>query len=197
MKALFVSLILLSLISLEVPAQIKVPDNARYSKESIYITRQLDLNMPANKALDSVFNEYGKSTKLVKMLFDRVAAGKADAYIQTDSPGRFKVLDYESAKEMTGGLSSTNFDKIFLREHWMFDTINSRMVVRILKLSPAVKQDENRYVPTIWIPYPKVRYYLSRHYIVDSKGKRYDLSEYFEARHFSGKMVSYDKQLIR
>jgi len=197
MKALLVSLILLSLISLDVPAQIKVPDNARYSKESIYVTRQLDLDTPANKMLDSVFNEYGKTMKLAQMLLNRVAAGMVDAYLRTGRADSFSVLGYNSAKDIADSLYSLKFDKIFFLEQWMFDTVNNRMVVRIMKLSPAVKFDEEKYVPTIWIPYHKVRYYLSRHYIVDGKGKRYELSEYFEGRHFVSKWVSYDKQSIR
>ncbi|MBZ0100371.1 MAG: hypothetical protein K8F30_14920 [Taibaiella sp.] len=197
MKAFFVSLILLSLISLDAIAQINGPNDVGYSKWTIYITRQLDLHTPANKVLDSVFNEYGKTMKLTQMLFDRVTAGRADAYIRTGKADSSSMLDYHSAKEITDSLYSTKFDKIFFLECWKFDTINNRMVVRILKLSPAVKLDENRYVPTIWIPYPKLRYYLSRHYILDTKGKRLDLNDYFEGRYFAGKIISSYKPSIR
>lgn len=197
MKASFVSLILLSLISLNAIAQIKEPNDAGYSKWTVYITREVDLFLPANKVLDSVFNEYGKTMKLTQMLFDRVIAGRADAYIRTGKADSFSMLDYQSAKEIADSLYSTKFDKIFFLERWMFDTINNRMVVRILKLSPAVKLDENRYVPTIWIPYPKLRYYLSRHYILDTKGRRRDLSDYFEGRYFASKIISSYKPPIR
>ncbi len=197
MKAVLISVILLLPVSSQAIAQIREPDNARYNKESIYVTRQLDLHMQANTVLDSVFNEFGKSMKLAQMLLDRVSAGKVDTYIQTGRIDSFSILDYDSAKEITDSLYSTKFDKIFFLECWMFDTINNRMVVRILKLSPAVKLDGNRYVPTIWIPYHKVRYYLSRHYIIDGKGKRYDLSEYFEARHFTSQIIRSDRHIIR
>lgn len=197
MKARLIPLILLSLISLEVLAQIREPDNARYSKRAIYVTKELDLDTPANKLLDSVFNEYGKTMKLAQMLLNRVAAGKVDAYLRTGRADSFSVLVYDSAKEIADSLYSIKFDKIFLLEQWMFDSINNRLVVRIMKLSPAVKLDQEKYVPTIWIPYHKVRYYLSRHYVMNSKGKRIDLSEYFETRHFTSKWVSYDRRYIR
>lgn len=197
MKAVLLSAILILQISFEAMSQVMMPDERVYSKWTVYITREVDLSLPANKGLDSAFNEYGKTMMLTQMLFDRVTAGRADAYIRIGRTDSFKKLEYDTAREIIDSLHTVEFEKIFLQEQFLFDSVNNRLVVRIMKLSPAIKTDSNRYEPTIWVPYPILRYYLSRQYIVDTKGRRHDLNDYFEGRYFVGKIISSYKPHIR
>ncbi len=197
MKAVLLSAVLILQISFEATAQTKMPDDTAYSKWINYITRQVDLSLPANKVLNPVYNEYGKPMKLSQMLFGRVTAGRADAFVRIGRTYSFKKLNYGTARKIIDSLHSVEFDKIFLLDQYRYDTVNNRIIVRIMKLSPAIKVDSNKYEPTIWVEYKIVRHYLSRHYVVDTNRIRCNLNDYLERRSFVSKIISSYKPPIR
>lgn len=73
-----------------------------------------------------------------------------------------------------------------IKEKWMFDSSEGRMLVRITTIAPLAIENNKSHI-LFWIAYPDARQYLSQFSVESTKKKMAGLSfdDYFETRQFS------------
>ncbi len=154
----------------------------------------------------------------IEILLDGLKRGKIKAYSNMDD--RFtQELSKEAVIQMAAGkddtskvydpttdtwsikLSHTDFQpelisKYRVKEDWIFDRNQGKMVVRIVGIAPMkdIYGDDGQYRTTttmFWIYYPDCRNFLAQYEVVNPLNDlaRYTWDEFFESRIFTSKVI--------
>ncbi|NDC40462.1 MAG: gliding motility protein GldN [Chitinophagia bacterium] len=163
----------------------------------MFIEILLDAVKSGDIAAYSSFNSDDRFTeKLTKDQILQQVAPKADTIEQEDADGN-KITK----------ISYTEFDPASVvayrvKEDWMFDRNQGKMVVRIIGIAPLREfRDENGNVkgiaPMFWLYYPDIRKTLASYetYNPNNEVARISWDEFFESRQFSSKIYKVSNSL--
>ena len=151
------------------------------------VWRTIKLNDPANRYLTTP----SLRSSLASILFNGLLQGTYKAYSAADE--RFaNELSPESIHTMLASapLSPAAIKAFRIREDWVYNARENKLVVRIVGIAPLVttttaggKTEEQ---PAFWLYYPSTRPYLAAHAVAGTKSFNTDnLDKIFELRQFS------------
>jgi gliding motility associated protien GldN len=187
-------------------------DDALYAEK---VWRELDLREKMNSVFRYEAQDDNGSQLFVDILLKAVRSGEVTAFeddrfstpmgleaINMQTAGGYDTADRtdinDPSKIIARVVTMKTFDpktvlKIRVKEEWVFDRESSRMLVRILGISPILTRfhengQERGSLPMFWIYYPDLRATLAKHEVYNAKNMgagRMTWEELFESRMFS------------
>jgi gliding motility associated protien GldN len=182
------------------------------------VWREIDTREKQNVAFRYMGDESTGGGMFIEILIDAIKRGKVKAYSNFDD--RFtQVLSKEQMMEqliqkpdtltLTDPITGAEFQKIVnhdfnpesitkyrIKEDWIFDRNEGRMVVRIVGLAPVkdVLGEAGDYRGSqalFWLYYPDIRGLLAQYEVFNPENDlaRYTWDEFFESRQFSSKIT--------
>ena len=182
------------------------------------VWREIDTREKQNVGFRYAGDENTGGGYFIEILLDGIKRGKIKAYSNMDD--RFTTeLTKEQVIQQTAGkddtarvydpttdtyslrVTHTDFNpelvtKFRIKEDWIFDRNEGKMVVRIAGIAPLIDiyGDDGSFRasrPMFWLYYPDCRDYLSQYEVVNPLNDvaRYTWDEFFESRMFASKII--------
>ena len=182
------------------------------------VWREIDTREKQNVGFRFAGDENSGGGMFIEILMDGLKRGKIEAFSNVDD--RFTTkLTKQQLVEMTAGkddtvkvydptsdtysirVTHTDFNpeivtKYRIKEDWIFDRNEGKMVVRIVGLAPMedIYGEDGGYRATrtmFWLYYPDIREFLAKYEVVNPMNDmyRYTWDEFFESRMFASKIV--------
>ena len=182
------------------------------------VWREIDTREKQNVGFRYAGDENSGGGYFIEILLDGLKRGKIKAYSNMDD--RFTTeLTKDQLIQMTSGkddtskvydpttdtysikIAHTDFNpelvtKYRLKEDWIFDRNEGKMVVRIVGLAPMedIYGDDGSFRASrsmYWLYYPDCREYLAQYEVVNPLNDvaRYTWDEFFESRMFASKII--------
>ena len=182
------------------------------------VWREIDTREKQNMAFRYAGDENSGGGMFIEILIDAIKRGKVKAYSSYDD--RFTaVLTKDQFMEQISGKSDTqtitdpvtqvekqvithrDFDpekitKYRIKEDWIFDRNEGKMVVRIIGLAPVQDKygDDGIYrgaQAMFWLYYPDIRGLLAQYEVFNPENdvNRYTWDEFFESRQFASRIT--------
>lgn len=158
------------------------------------IVTEIDLAIPENQMLDSLFNFYGEKTTFKEMMCESVLRRKVQAYtgMNKDNPG-FTAIKPKVVRQMIEEAVTLQVDRIVLLEEWTYFEQKNYLIAKNLAIAIAYRNSEAETVPLFWTVFPEISAIFGRYKFNTSEGNTKKLSEYFERRGFEAVMPYLDK----
>ncbi|PZF73294.1 type IX secretion system ring subunit PorN/GldN [Taibaiella soli] len=183
------------------------------------VWREIDIREKQNQAFRYPGDENTGGGYFIEILLDAVKKGKIKAYSTFDDRFTTAMSKQEVMDQLTGKDDSTlvtdvvtgaqtvqithkdfNPDLIIkyrIKEDWIFDRNQGRMVVRIIGIAPIVAKidpttgEPRGQSPLFWIYYPEARQALAQYEVFnpDNDVQRLTWDDFFENRFFSSYII--------
>lgn len=153
------------------------------------IVTEIDLTIPENQMLDSLYNFYGERTSFSQMMCESVLRRKAQAYtgMNKDNPG-FTAIRPKTVRQMIEETATQLVDRIVLLEEWTYFEQKDYLIAKNLAIAIAYMNSEAETVPLFWTVFPETSTIFGRYKFNTTAGDKKTLSEYFEHRGFEAVM---------
>ena len=188
------------------------------------VWREIDTREKQNLAFRYTGDEATGGGMFIEILIDAVKKGKVAAYSTYDDRFTSKltkeqlmeqitpksdtievedpVTGQKYQKVVTRDFSPQTITKYRIKEEWIFDRNQGKMVVRILGIAPVrdIYDENNIYrasMPMFWLYYPKIRQTLSEYEVYNPNNEVYRATwdEFFESRQFSSRVTKVSNAL--
>ena len=188
------------------------------------VWRQIDVFEKQNIGFRYQGDENTGGGMFVEILFDAIKRGKISAYSNFDDRFTTKLTKDQVMEQLTGKIDSITQDdpitglpvtKIFkhdfkpddivsftIKEDWIFDRNQGKMVVHIVGLAPKIidRTDAGDVKGTktmFWLSYPEIRPVLAAYEVFNPQNDavRQTWDEFFESRQFSSKIIKVSNSL--
>lgn len=183
------------------------------------VWREIDIREKQNQAFRYPGDENTGGGYFIEILLDAVKKGKIKAYSTFDDRFTTAMTKQEVMDQMTGKDDSTlvtdvatgeqhvqithkDFDpdliiKYRIKEDWIFDRNQGRMVVRIIGIAPIIAKidpttgESRGQAALFWIYYPEARQALAQYEVFnpDNDVQRLTWDDFFENRFFSSYII--------
>ncbi len=158
------------------------------------IVTEIDLAIPENRMLDSLYNFYGEKATFRQMMCESVLRRKVLAYMgmNKDNPG-FTAIKPKIMRQIIEESAALQVDRIVLLEEWIYFNENNYLIAKNLAIAIAYRNSEAETVPLFWTVFPEISTIFGRYKFNTTEGNKKTLSEYFERRGFEAVMPYLDK----
>lgn len=158
------------------------------------IVTEIDLTIPENQMLDSLYNFYGERATFRQMMCESVLRRKVQAYtgMNNKNPG-FTAIKPKTVREIIENAAMLQVDRIVLLEEWTYFEQKSYLIAKNLAIAIAYRNSEAETVPLFWSVFPEISTILGRYKFNTVDGNAKKLSDYFERRGFEAVMPYLDK----
>ncbi len=188
------------------------------------VWREIDTREKQNIGFRYQGDENTGGGMFIEILIDAIKRGKISAYSTFDD--RFtskltkeqvmeKLAPKNDTQEIEDPVTGQKIQKVIvnefkpetvtkfrLKEEWLFDRNQGKMVVHIIGIAPVKDEygDDGTYrgpVAMFWLYYPQIRETLSNYEVFNPQNDvyRYTWDEFFEARQFSSKITKVSNSL--
>lgn len=183
------------------------------------VWREIDARQKQNMAFRFPGDDFSGGGMFIEILLDALKKGAIKGYSTADD--RFTTpMSKDQILELTMGKTDTNYvidpvteqqvmrishrdfnpdlvTKFRIKEDYIFDRNQGRMVVRIIGLAPMMdkySEEDQRFLfsyPMFWIYYPELRETLAKYevYNPENDARRMTWDEFFENRFFSSYII--------
>jgi len=177
-------------MKLRVPEEEPLPYIWNYTPSIITakkkVLSEIDMTVPANRVLDSVFYRRRRPGSFFDIVFDMLRQGKVRAYpVLADTV----VLPLKSIRKMLDSAGYISTEKIIVSEEWLYDNSNLRTVVKLVWLAFVTKVDDKTYKPVIWVLYPYIRDELKKYKVVTYEDGKLRLNVFLEGKFFKSNVI--------
>ncbi len=187
------------------------------------VWREIDVNEKQNIGFRYQGDENTGGGMFIEILIDAIKRGKITAYSTNDDrftskltkdqvlesltakPDTTPIVDPVTGKEIIKivyhDFNPEEVTKFRIKEDWIFDRNQGKMVVHIVGLAPVkdfyVDGVYRGPVPMFWLYYPEIRNVLSSYEVFNQNNDvyRYTWDEFFESRQFSSKIIKISNSL--
>jgi len=182
------------------------------------VWREIDTREKQNVGFRYAGDENTGGGMFIEILLDGLKRGKIKAYSNMDDRFTTELSKQQLIEQIAGKddtakvydpttdtyslkVTHSDFDpetitKYRIKEDWIFDRNEGKMVVRIVGLSPLqdIYGEDGGFRasrPMFWLYYPSIREYLAQYEVINPLNDlaRYTWDEFFESRMFASKVI--------